>query len=35
MTYFHSDTLAMKTGSTVKRQSTGKEDPVCKMGKNA
>ena len=24
----------MKTGSTVKRQSTGKEDPVYKMGKN-
>ena len=23
----------MKTGSTVKRQSTGKEDPVYKMGK--
>ena len=32
-TYFHSDTLAVKTGSTVKRQSTGKEDPVYKMGK--
>ena len=29
------ESLAMKTGSTVKRQSAGKEDPVYKMGKNA